>query len=207
MNMKEGLHQLKRSAYMRGQWKGHVRQHGPSWQGWWSEDFLREDGTCTRRRRSKTLALAKGPGAVSKQQAQQILWDTVLSKLPEALRLSRCPIKQALPEKLASKIGPATTTGCFPWLAAKWAHGYGSIYYDGRTQAAHRVIYEFVVGPIPKGLCVLHRCDNPPCVNPEHLFLGTKQDNTDDMMRKGRHCSQRDEKGRFIPGDADLLAA
>ncbi len=194
---------------MVGQWRGHLTQEGPSWRGKWREDVRVEGDSMTRYKlMSKKIAPAVGEGAVSKEEAQQIFWDTVLSKLPEALRLSRCPIKQALPKSLASKIGPPTAKGCLPWLAIKMSKGYGQIRLNGRMQLAHRVIYELVVGPIPDGLCVLHRCDNPPCVNPEHLFTGTPQDNTDDSMRKGRHSSRidgpckRDEKGRFLPGRA-----
>ena len=175
---------------MTGQWKGRLRQRGPSWRGQWWEYFLGENGTRTRRRMSKTIALASGPGAVSKQQAQRIFWDTVLSKLPGALSLNRCPIKQVLPKSLASKIGSVTAESCFPWIGAKVNGGYGKILFNGKLQLAHRVVYEIMVGLIPEGLCVLHRCDYPPCVNPKHLFLGTSQDNTDDMLQKKRHRSQ-----------------
>ena len=194
---------------MQGQWKGSLFKCGPSWRGKWLEYFRNEDGTRTCRQMSKTIARAQGPGAVTKQEAQRILWDTVLSKLPGALNLSNdCPVKRIIPKKLASKIGELTAEGCLPWLAAKGSAGYGNIQFNGRTQRAHRVVYEIVVGPIPEGLCVLHRCDNPVCVNPEHLFTGSHQDNMDDSMRKGRHSSQthgprkRDEKGRFLPGRA-----
>lgn len=68
-------------------------------------------------------------------------------------------------------------------------NGYGMIYEGGkgsRPILMHRLSWEHHVGPIPKGLLVLHRCDNPPCFNPNHLFLGTQADNMADMDAKGR---------------------
>jgi hypothetical protein len=70
-------------------------------------------------------------------------------------------------------------------------HGYGSIYADGRLQKAHRVVWQVEHGPIPDGLHVLHQCDNPPCCNPAHLFLGTHADNMADKIAKGRDHNQR----------------
>lgn len=64
--------------------------------------------------------------------------------------------------------------------------GYGLVWADGRTRQAHVVSYERHHGPIPPGLCVLHSCDNRPCIEGSHLFAKTKQDNTDDMVAKGR---------------------
>lgn len=78
--------------------------------------------------------------------------------------------------------------GCWEWQASRVAEGYGQTRVGhGNQRRAHRVAYELTYGPIPEGMCVLHRCDNPPCCNPEHLFLGTIADNNADMHRKGRH--------------------
>lgn len=65
--------------------------------------------------------------------------------------------------------------------------GYGYLYRGGRRLRAHRMIYEECFGPIPDGMWVLHHCDNPPCVNPEHLYAGTPKQNSDDMIRRARH--------------------
>jgi hypothetical protein len=78
--------------------------------------------------------------------------------------------------------------GCWEWPGTRNWYGYGQLQIDGRTLRAHRVSWERHVGPIPPGLFVLHRCDNPPCVRPDHLFLGTQADNMADKMRKGREA-------------------
>ena len=83
--------------------------------------------------------------------------------------------------------------GCWVWTSQK-DNGYGRIWANGRPRWAHRVAYQLYVGEIPDGLCVCHHCDNPSCVNPAHMFLGTKADNTHDCMSKGRKASQSGEK-------------
>ena len=76
--------------------------------------------------------------------------------------------------------------GCWIWKACTQKDGYGQFWVNGGMLQAHRVAYELVIGPIPKGLEILHKCDNPPCVNPFHLWAGTQSENILDSMHKGR---------------------
>lgn len=79
-------------------------------------------------------------------------------------------------------------SGCWIWQGSTFTDGYGKCPRYGKTRRAHRVFYEELVGPIPDGLQVLHKCDTPLCVNPEHLWAGTCLENHQDMDRKGRRA-------------------
>jgi hypothetical protein len=101
-------------------------------------------------------------------------------------------------------------TACWEWQASVNNVGYGMMRDATKMRSTHRISYEEHIGPIPKGMCVCHKCDNTRCVNPDHLWLGTMRDNINDMIKKGRdsfghrkgkphrridvcpHCAKRD---------------
>ena len=83
------------------------------------------------------------------------------------------------------------TRACWLWTASCLVSGYGRIKIKGKWVRAHRVAWELVRGTIPDGLWVLHHCDNPSCVRPDHLFLGTAKDNSQDCWKKKRALFQR----------------
>ena len=76
--------------------------------------------------------------------------------------------------------------GCWIWTGMKNPDGYGLFFMDGKKRSAHRVLWQMRHGVICKEQYILHECDNPACVNPDHLFLGTQDDNMEDMRQKGR---------------------
>jgi len=96
---------------------------------------------------------------------------------------------------------------CWIWKGSKRNKGYGAFVWANSCGTviqgrAHRFSYEIHKGVIPKGMFVLHKCDEPSCVNPEHLFIGSNQDNVDDMMKKGRHVKGGTySKGKYPKGE------
>lgn len=83
---------------------------------------------------------------------------------------------------------------CWEWCGSRDTSGYGLIQFNHRIHKTHRLMYYLARGDIPAGFWVLHKCDNPPCVKPTHLFLGTGKDNSQDREMKGRHIPARGEK-------------
>lgn len=123
-------------------------------------------------------------------------------------------MKKTLEQRFWEKVNICGCNECWEWKASRHPKGYGSFGYrlisKGRMWVigAHRVAWELTNGPIPDGLHVLHRCDNPPCCNPAHLFLGTKVDNTMDMVSKGRQrgaVGERNHNSRLSENDVRLI--
>jgi hypothetical protein len=90
-------------------------------------------------------------------------------------------------------------SGCWEWTGCFTKFGYGWVNYRSLPQLTHRLAWKILVGKIPDGLCVLHACDNPPCCNPSHLWLGTRTDNAADKVRKGRQPSGDRSGARLHP--------
>ena len=95
--------------------------------------------------------------------------------------------RKPIQERFENHIFMEPMSGCWLWMAAISKKNYALFTVQrGIKQLGHRASWEIYKGPIPKGMKVLHKCDTPPCVNPEHLFLGTMADNTHDACNKGR---------------------
>lgn len=87
------------------------------------------------------------------------------------------------------KVNKSSSENCWGW-EAQLVRGYGKFWFNGANWRAHRFSWLIDNGNIPSGACILHRCDNPKCVNPKHLFLGSHADNMRDKMNKGRACKK-----------------
>jgi len=95
-------------------------------------------------------------------------------------------MRQPNREWLRQRMTEPFSDDCVEWPFGGNGKGYGMVFYGGSMRLAHRVAYEMANHPIPEGMAVCHSCDNPPCINPKHLWLGTRADNNADRVVKGR---------------------
>jgi hypothetical protein len=108
---------------------------------------------------------------------------------------------EKLHARIAANVFEAEGSDCWIWTGALTHKGYGHLSVNGKMTYAHRASYTLCIGPIPEGLFVLHKrhCTSRACCNPEHLYVGTEQDNADDRMALGRHVAPKGEAaGRAI---------
>lgn len=92
------------------------------------------------------------------------------------------------PEDVWKRIDKKGENDCWEWKGSLNSKGYGQMRINQIYYYPHRIVYELITGIIPKGLCILHTCDNRKCCNPNHLFLGTRQDNAKDRDNKNRQA-------------------
>ena len=89
-------------------------------------------------------------------------------------------------EQILTNYNAVPYCGCHIWDGGLHTDGYGQVWFQGKNNHVHRLMYEFEKGPIPEGMCVCHTCDTPSCMNIGHLFIGTQADNIQDCINKGR---------------------
>lgn len=109
-------------------------------------------------------------------------------------RLREPHMSQDIVQYILSRVKIETHSGCWEWVNYRNYGGYGRAWYHGKPVYAHRLAYTVFNGEINDGYLVCHQCDNPPCCNPAHLFLGTQSDNMRDCVRKNRFAVRRRTK-------------
>ena len=135
------------------------------------------------RARGKTLQSIGDEYGISRERVRQLTEGIIPNKVR---KVNSRKLSNSLLERIERWIDKSNIEGCWEWVAGKSKQGYGRLTFKHNYIYAHRAMWECANGEIPEGLDVLHSCANPSCVNPNHLFLGTHQDNMKDRNSKAR---------------------
>src|SRR3990167_294843 len=160
--------------------------------------MTRDNSSLAGKKFGKLLVVEKVP-TKEKNSKWKCICDcgkTIISARPAVIIANSCGclrndsvyIKSDPKKRFFEKVEKTNT--CWIWKGQIVPSAYGAFYIHEKNTYAHRASWIIHFGDIPEGLFVCHKCDNPPCCNPEHLFLGTPKDNTHDMMKKGRKPEQ-----------------